>query len=249
MRPPIAYTSFTLPSRGMLYDGQIPDGKVELRKLTVGEEIIIQSNSVGLDLIGKLIDSCVKLPPGFDSQQLLVGDRLALLIAMRVHTFGAKYSYSYECAHCNAKNKATVNLDTDIKPREIKPDQTEPINVDLPDAGMKVGLRFLRGVDEVTISRVAKRVTLQSNDANDPSLLIRMALQLVEVDGEKIKTPNEREEFVKYLAMPDATKWRDAVDAVEPGVDLSITAECTACGRVNDMILPFSADFFRPSGG
>ena len=232
----------------MLYDGQIPDGKVELRKLTVGEEIIIQSNSVGLDLIGKLIDSCVKLPPGFDSQQLLVGDRLALLIAMRVHTFGAKYSYSYECSHCAAKNKATVNLDTDIKPREIRPDQTEPINVELPDASMKVGLRFLRGSDEVSIAKVAKRISLQSNDANDPSLLIRMALQLTEVDGEKVKAANEREEFVKFLTMPDAEKWRKAIDAVEPGVDLTITAECTACGRTNEMALPFSADFFRPSG-
>ncbi len=247
MKPPISYTSFVLPSRGALYEGRIPDGKVELRKLTVGEEIIIQSNSVGLDLIGKLIDNCVKLPLGFDSQQLLLGDRLALLIAMRVHTFGAKYAYSYPCRHCETSNKATVDLGVDIKPREIMPGQTEPITVTLPDAGVTVSLCFLRGKDETQVSRSARSLQMKSNDPNDPSLLTRMAIQLVAVDGEPIKTPAEKEEFVRFLTMPDAALWRQTIDDIEPGVDLGITAECRNCGGINEMALPFTADFFRPT--
>lgn len=245
MRPPIHYRTFNLPSHGVLYNGMMPEGAVEIRKLTVGEEMVIQSTTP--DIIGKLVDACVKMPDGVDASQLLIGDRLALFLALRVQTFGPKYSYSYECVHCGAKNKSSVDLSADVKPQYGSELLTEPFVVTLPDAECTVSLRFLRGTDEAIIAKTARATTMKSNDATDPSNLLRMALQLVAVNGEAVTQQSEREEFVKYLTLPDAKVWRDAIDAVEPGIDLTVTDTCATCAGTNKTQLPFTSEFFRPT--
>jgi hypothetical protein len=254
---PIGYMSVTLPSRGYLYGGKIPGGQVEVRKLTVGEELIIHSTSGGVDLIARLVKACVRMPNAFDPLELLATDRLALLIAMRVATFGPKYNYSYRCQSCGSNQKAEANLGTDLQEKLATDTLKEPIPVHLKDAQTTIGLRFLRGKDEAQVAAVSKKIALQSNDAVDTSVLTRMALQIVAIAEKEVgKDPEtgrdmlplaEREAFVRGLSIPDAEDFRDAIDTVEPGVDLKLNPDCKACGSQNEIYLPFSADFFRPT--
>lgn len=254
---PIGYMSVTLPSRGYLYGGKIPGGQVEVRKLTVGEELIIHSTAGGTDLIARLVKACVRLPNAFDPLELLATDRLALLIAMRVATFGPKYHYSYRCQSCGANQKAEADLGADLHEKAATSDLREPITVHLADCQTTIGLRLLRGKDEAQVAAVSKRIALQSNDAVDTSSLTRMALQVVAIAEKEVgpdpetgkeRLPlSERETFVRNLSIPDAEIMREAVDSVEPGVDLKLNPDCKSCGSQNEIYLPFSADFFRPT--
>lgn len=247
MTSPIGANAVILPSRGLFYDGKVPDGKVSIRKLTVGEDVILQSTTSGIDVIAKLVAACVTLPNGFQHDRLLVTDRLALLIALRIYTFGPKYTFSYKCQECGAANKSELNLAADLKTTMAKDDQKEPIEVDLTDCGKRVGLRFLRGYDEAQIARVARRLSLQNNDAGDPSIVTRMALQLVTIDGEPAGDLAVKEAFVKAMTMPDAQDWQNAVSDLSSGVGLLTHHDCSSCGSVNELGLPFTGEFFRPA--
>lgn len=242
----LGYAPVVLPSRGLLYGGKMPDGVAEIRKMTVGEEIILQSTVGGVALVSALIQACVKLPNGMAHGDLLIGDRLALLIALRVFTFGPQYAYSYNCQACGALTKAECHLGTDITEAPLTPGLVEPVDVRLEDAGVTASLRFLRGRDEDQVARVAKRTAMASNDVGDTSMITRMALQLVKIDGQDVPDLQARERFVRELTMPDGLAFRSALDDKEPRVNIGLTPECKACGSVNQLSLPFSLDFFRP---
>lgn len=243
----IGHAPLQLPSRGVLYGDKIPDGTVMVRKLTVGDEVLLQSGVGGSDMVSQLIQACVKLPPGITHGELLTADRLSILIGLRVHTFGPKYTFAYRCQACGAPQKADCNLGQEIKEKIADPSLAEPVEVRLQDADCTVGLRFLRGKDEDMVSKITKRTALQSNDVGDPSMITRMAIQLLTIDGKDAGDLPTRERFIKELSMPDGLDFREALDSREPGVDLRVTPECKACGAVNETMLPFGLEFFRPS--
>jgi len=244
----IGWVSLTLPSKGQLYGDQIPDGKIEIRKITTREEaILLSSGSRGVERIDAIINACSRLPNGFKHEDLLLQDRMAILLGLRTHTFGDGYQVPYQCASCKAHNKESVNITDDLELKEAPDELSEPVMVSLPDNGAMVGLRFLRGVDEERIAKHAKRVMMRSNDIADPSYIYRLALQIVTIDEQEEISIRDREAFVRDLSAADSAAMRNAIDEAEPGIDLRVFAECRSCGYPNEFALPFTADFFRPA--
>ncbi len=242
-------SQITLPSRGVLYADQVPEGKVLVRKMALREMQMLESGGGGIEKIGRIIEDCLTLPGGEKSmapKKLLLTDRLAVLLAIRTFTFGTQYNYTFRCRFCQATNKAEMNIAEELSQKMAPDDLKEPFEVILPDCGRTVGLRFLRGDDESRIAQSAKRMKLQSTDADDPSLLYRITAQLVNVDGVELKGA-EKEAFARGLSARDLLKVVQATDDKEPGVDLKIVATCRTCQGDNEMSMPFDAEFFRPS--
>ncbi len=259
-----------LPSRGLLNPhpengtSLIPDGEVQIRKLTTKEEsILLSQGAEGLERFDIILKNCTKMPNGVKPLDLLITDRMALVLALRTHTFGPHYSFNYKCQYCNQMSKYNLNILEELD--ENTPDSIadklftegkidsvddfkleEPFPVELLGAGKTVRLRFLRGHDEKKIASRAKRMMMQSNDPSDPSHIHRLSLQIVEVDGEKM-VQAEAERFIRSLEADDSARIRIAVDKIEPGIDIRVYPTCRACGATNEMGLPFSAEFFRPS--
>jgi len=244
----LGWTDYTLPSRGVLYDGKVPGGKVSLREMTAKQVNLLQAQGGGL--VGKLdaiIDTCCKLPDtGFDKRDLLLTDRFAILLALRTKSFGAHYEFKWRCRHCGAWSTAKVNIVEELDEKEGTEDTSEPIEIELPQAGVTVHCRFLRGRDEEVVARNAKRMRMQSNDDEDQSYLIRLAIQLVSKDGEEFTNILDRQRFIEGLVANDLYLLEDAVSAVEPGVDTKLYYECDTCAGDNEMRMPFTAEFFRP---
>lgn len=250
----------------------LPEGKVLLRKMTAHEESILMSQgSQGLDRIGKIVTNCVNIPgaQGEDGTKLtpadfLMTERMAILLALRALTFQTTwYSFTFRCQYCNQTAKATENL-ADLPERnpetiayklleegKIKSlDEftlAEPIEVNLTDSGHVLLVRFLRGTDEERIAKRSKRTRMASNDMGDQSHIYRLALQIVAVDDEDNWPDAKKEAFVRQLSAGDTARWRIAVDDKEPGLDLTVYPACNACGADNEMSLPFTAEFFRPT--
>ena len=245
------YITATLPSHGVLYGGdlpEIPGGKYEIRQLTAQEDsLIFQQGAPALDRINRVIDTCIKLPNGFDPQALLVADRMSILLTLRVISLGPQYSVPFKCQFCGKQSKSTLNIIEDLDNKGAPDDLHEPLDADLPDKGVLVSLRFMRGTDESRIMKRADRLMMQSNDMNDPSYFHRLALLIVAIGGDTAKSLGEREDFVRSLSLKDVTVLRNTIDKNEPGVDLRVYPTCRSCGATNELMMPFTAEFFRPS--
>jgi hypothetical protein len=267
----LGFTTATLPSRGVLYkdgdtgDDLLPGGEIQVRKLTAKEESILMNQGArGVERIAILLKNCTKLPSAkLTHDDLLITDRLAILLAMRTITFGPNYAFTFRCQFCGNTGKANVNIMDDLEertPEKIAEDLLlkgkiesvndfvleEPFDVPLDDCGKVVSLRFLRGTDETRIVKRSKRMAMQSNDPSDPSYLYRIALQIVAIDGESQNIATT-EAFVRDLTAGDTARIRLAVDDTEPGIDLKVFPTCPSCGGENERMMPFDAEFFRPS--
>lgn len=260
----IGWIPAKLPSRGILYDNKIPDGVVQLRKLTAREESILAAQgSEGLERMDLIIKNCVKLPNGYAHMDLLMTDRMSLLLSLRSITFGTHYSFTYKCSFCNATHKAEIDIHEELDentPESIamkmfekelieSPDDfalEEPIEVELPDCGKLLHVRFLRGSDESKIAKRSKRLRMQSNDPADESYIHRIALQIITIDGERDNLAMH-EMFVKRLTSLDTSTLRIKVDDLEPGIDLRVYPQCRSCNGVNEMAMPFGGEFFQPT--
>lgn len=243
-----------LPSRGVLYgltddEPAIPDGNVTIRKWTVQELTFLEMQAENpLERIRRVIDTCVTLPNAFPPEKLLISDRFAILLAQRVHSVGTPLmAFDYKCQFCGQVNyKVKGDIQQDFDERIAADDLVEPLLVHLPDAGKELGLRFLRGYDEAAVAKIAKRMRMASNDGSDPSNLLRIARQIVTVDGEKMHE-KEKDIMLRGFTASDILKVSRVLDAAEPGIDTTFHPTCTHCGADSEVEMPFSAEFFRPT--
>lgn len=243
----LGWMDYTLPSRGVLYGGKLPEGRISLRPMTAKQQALLQTQGGGV--IGKLdalIETCCKLPNGFARAELLLTDRLAILLALRTKTFGPEYSFQWRCKHCGEFNTAKIDIVKELEETVAPADLKEPIEVALPQADCIVEMRFLRGTDEETLLRNAKRLKMQSNDNDDGSYLMRVAMQLVSKDGEQFTNILDKRKFVENLSAADLVLLEDEVNDREPGIDLRLYLDCAKCSGTNEMGLPFTGEFFRP---
>ena len=113
-----------LPSKGLLYpkDNPLSSGKVEMKYMTAKEEDILTTQSyikqgVVLDKLFKalIVSNGDGMPVKYDD--ILVGDKNAVMIAARVLGYGKDYEIEVE-SPSGVKQKETIDL-TDIKDKEF----------------------------------------------------------------------------------------------------------------------------------
>ena len=85
----------TLPSKGLLYpqDSPLRKGTIEMKYMTAREEDILTNQnyiSKGI-VIDKLLQSLIVTPINYD--ELLVGDKNAILVASRILGYGSDYTF------------------------------------------------------------------------------------------------------------------------------------------------------------
>lgn len=259
---PKAWVNLTLPSHGIFYkDGLgkelIPDGAIQIRKLTVDEMSKLQSQ--GMDMmqrISAILRAASKIPNGFSADKLLLTDRQAILLWQRVISLGPSYTFTYRCPGCKSTVKHTTNIVADLEettPEEVRiklkgEEPVEPFTVELPDERVKVTCRFLRGEDEIEIIKRSKKGKMQSLDQSDPSSVIRMALVITHVNGEEWDT-RRKEQMIRAMTIGDSLRIEHAVEKRETGIDTTVYPTCNTCGYdlSDGVALPFGNEFFRPS--
>jgi len=150
-----------LPSSGIYYGW--PDGVVMVRPMgQMAEKVLatqrLAQSGQSMDL---LFQECVKFPIGFDSGDLLLGDRVFLLYYLRGITHGNMYEFAITCPSPNCGDGggsvSTHTYDLNELARTVTwanpANGVEPFKVQLPylskvtGRDVSVGVRFLRGVD------------------------------------------------------------------------------------------------------
>jgi len=165
----IPWEKTVLPSLGVYYDGQIPNGEVEVRAWGINTDKILATQRLAQtgQALDYVIKNCVRLPNEFDHMNLLVGDRVFLLYYLRGITYGNMYEFLVECSNEDCTNVWTETYDLNLLASTImRPNPelgSEPFKVTLPymsklastEMGEKinfwVGVRLLRGYDLAAI--------------------------------------------------------------------------------------------------
>lgn len=247
----LAFVPVVLPSKGLLYGPnaviktpEMPGGTVQIRKMTIREdEILASSGGSPVTRLNKLIANTTKLPTGFDPDLLLTDDRVFLLLALRTHSYGPNYEVQFNCRFCRSANKQTVDVVQQLKEVPLSEDVIEPFEVKLPDAGVTVGLRMMRGVDDAEAIKSAK-VSQARGTAGTP-IQDQIRRLLVTIDGET-SDPLVKLSLVQNLTASDLRLIRQATEKLDFGVDFEVTLTCNRCEQPNLMDMPFGTDFFRP---
>ena len=141
----VPYDILELPSQGLLYPNK--KSKVKVEFLTAYDENVLTSPNILNS--GKLIDVLIERKVkdlGFDHNLLLEGDRMAIVLFLRVSAFGEKYIQPV----INPKNNKLVEGEIDLttlknKPLTVKPDENGLFDFTLPKSNRTVNFRLLTG--------------------------------------------------------------------------------------------------------
>ena len=142
-----------LPSKGLLYpkESALSSGKIEIKYMTAKEEDILTSVNLiqkGV-VIEKLLESLI-VDKSIKVNDLLIGDKNAVLIASRILAYGKEYEVDVE------GRKVEVDLTT-LKDKfideSIVTNGANEFEFELPATKRKVTFKFLTSGDEKEIDK------------------------------------------------------------------------------------------------
>jgi hypothetical protein len=253
-----------IPSRGDFYkEGHPLHGKdaIEIRHMTAREEDILTSKSllkkgVALD---KVIQSVI-VDRSINIDELLVGDKNAIMVYTRMYAYGAEYKTNIACPSCGSHCKHTFNLedyklqhpdddkmdeDGTVLEKEWTKTEKNTFLVTLPKTQIKAELKLMTGKDERWLaSLMQKKRRTNKAGSTDPSLVDQMKRFIVSLNN--VKDEVQINEFIRYMPALDSRYLRSVYALLTPGMDLSQEFDCPFCSFETDMEVPFSAEFFWP---
>jgi hypothetical protein len=240
-----------LPSAGKVYSSDTTlhnQEVIEIRPMTAREEDILMSRALIKKgtVISELIKACL-IDRSFNPQDLLVGDRNALMVAIRITGYGPDYEAEIECGECNNKGKHSFNLtELPIKRLEVDPVAMgmNAFEFVLPRTRKKVLFKFPTGKDEeeiLALSEKQKKLGL----ATESSVTTSLQQAIISIDGveDRFKISN----FIKMMPASDSLALRNYIRENEPGVTMKQETTCPSCGAQEEVNMPLGVSFLWPS--
>jgi len=228
-----------LPSKGLLYPegSELAKGTLEMKYMTAKEEDILTNQSYIQKgtVLDKLMKSLIVSKINYDD--LLIGDKNAIMVAARILGYGKDYSFSI------LGEDHTVDLSTlENKPlnEELFKDGENNFEFTLPHSGNKVTFKLLTHKDEQNISRELEGLKKINKD-NSPELTTRLKYLITSVEG-KTESKDIREFVDNYLLARDSRALREYIKEIQPDVELTFFPEGSN-DRVN---IPIGVSFFWP---
>jgi len=230
-----------LPSKGLIYpeDNPLSSGTIEMKYMTAKEEDILSNQSYIQN--GTVLDKLLKslIVSKIDYNELIVGDKNAVMIAARILGYGKDYEFEYK------GEKVSVDLST-LENREFDEKAiTRGVNefsFTLPNSGAIITYKLLTHKDETAITNELNGLK-KINKNSDPSVSTRMKYMILSVNGDS-ERKTVREFVDNYFLASDARAFRQHVREVQPDVDLKVTVELSSGEEAID--LPIGVTFFWP---
>jgi len=235
----------TLPSKGLLYPKESPlsKGEIEMKYMTAKhEDILTNANYIRQ---GTVLDKLLKelIVTDVDYNQLLVGDKNALLIAARILGYGKDYTINY------GGKEVTVDLTTlenkNVDYSLFKAGENE-FTFNLPNSGNVVTFKLLTHGDEQKIEAEIKGLQ-KINPNSSTDLTTRLKHMITSVNGDR-DVKSVRDFVDNALLAPDARALRKYYITVSPDINMKfIPQDEDYVGEGID--IPVSLNFFWPDSG
>ena len=232
-----------LPSKGHFYfDGHpLSSGKVEIKYMTAKEEDILTSQN--LIQQGTVIDTLLQaliMDKTINVNDLLIGDKNAIMVAARILGYGKEYEFEYE------GKEQEVDL-SKLNPKKIDfKKMTRGVNefsFELPTSKRTITFKLLTGNDE---SKINKEVIARQKISKDLSsqLTTRFKHMILSVDG------NTEQSYIinfvenEFLSR-DSLAFRQYINDITPDMDMTVKVT-NSSGEEIEVTIPVTVRFFWP---
>ena len=234
-----------LPSNGLLYPKGSPlsTGKIEIKYMTAKEEDILTSANLirqGV-VVEKLLESLI-VDKSIKVDELLIGDKNAVLIASRILAYGKEYEVEVE------GQKIEVDL-TKLKDKKL--DESVVTNganefeFELPATKRKLTFKMLTSGDEKVIDEEIKGY--EKIHGIGYELTTRLKHQIISVDGDSKKASINSFVDNEFLSR-DSIAFRTHVSEIMPDVDMTSTFTDSE-GNEKEFTVPMTVTFLWPNAG
>ena len=227
-----------LPSKGLLYPEGNPlaEGKVEMKYMTAKEEDILTNQAYikqGI-VLDKLLQSLIVTKINYDD--LIVGDKNALMVASRVLGYGKDYDFVYD------DESYVIDLSTienKVFDESLIKKGINEFSYTLPNSGNLVTFKILTAGDDKKIDAELAGLKKINKDSS-PELTTRLKYIITSVNGDR-EAKTIREFVDNHLLARDSRLLREYIRQVQPDVDLTFT---TTSGE--EVAIPVNLSFFWP---
>jgi hypothetical protein len=230
-----------LPSKGLLYAKESPlsSGTIEMKYMTAKEEDILTNQNFITNgtVIDKLLQALI-VDKSINYNDLLVGDKNALLVAARILGYGADYEFDYQ------GEKVTVDL-TQIKNKDL----SDNLNIEgknefsytTPNTETLLTFKLLTHGDENKIEREVKGLK-KINKESSAELSTRLKYIILSVNGSTEQ--QDIRSFVdnRFLAR-DSRAFRKHIADIMPDADIRFYPDG---GSEEGVQIPIGIGFFWP---
>lgn len=246
---PFATEIITLPSQGLVYPENNPlaKGEITMKLLTAKEEDILTSTNLirkGI-VLDKLLESII-VDSDVNINDLVIGDKNAILIASRILAFGPEYKVTVNDPQENEPVEVSVDM-SKLNTKEIdesKLNRKNEYDFILPKSGVSIKFKLMTHGDEVAVSKdieASLKVLKQGND-----IQARYRRLIVEVNGNR--DAGYISNFVaNQLLAADSKALRKYMNEISPDIDLSFDYTSPFTGETEALKVPIGVDFFYPS--
>ena len=235
----------TLPSKGLLYPKESPlaKGEIEMKYMTAKEEDILTNANYLKNgtVIDKLLQALIITQINYND--LLIGDKNAILVAARVLGYGKDYAVNYNGTETiidlTQLNEKTVD-------ESLFKAGVNEFTFTLPKSENIVTFKLLTHGDEQKIDAEIKG--LQKVNPNvSTDLTTRMKYIITSINGDRDQK-NIRDFIDTYLLAPDARALRQYYNQISPDIDMKYKPnDENYVGEGID--IPIGLNFFWPDSG
>ena len=227
-----------LPSKGLLYaeDSPLRSGTIEMKYMTAKEEdILTNQNYIQKGtVIDKLLQSLI-VDKNVKYNELLVGDKNALLVAARILGYGKDYEFTYLGEKVNVDLSAVQNKPLDES--KIKDGKNE-FEFVTPATGDTLTFKLLTHGDELSVQREIDGLK-KINKESSAELSTRLKYMILAVNGDdKAVRPYVDNQFLAR----DSREFRKYVNEIQPDVDLKFYPD----GAEEGVDIPIGITFLWP---
>jgi len=235
-----------LPSQGLIYpkDSPLSNGTIEIKYMTAREEDILTSANLikrGI-VVEKLLEALI-IDKSIKVDDLLIGDKNAVLIAARILAYGKEYNVEYD------GQQLVVDLTTlkDKKLDETKVSKgVNEFEFELPATKRKITFKLLTSGDENEIEKEVKGYE-KVGDGIGYQFTTRLKHQIVSIDGDTKKASINSFVDNEFLSR-DSIAFRTHTNNIMPDVDMTSTYT-DSVGNEKEFTVPMTVTFLWPSAG
>jgi len=239
-----SYEIISFPSKGLFYQHGISEVNVEY--MTSKDEDLLTTPS--LIQSGTVLDLLLKRKiktNGIHPEELLAGDRNAIILFLRTSSYGSDYTVQVTDPRTNIPFESKVDL-LKLKYKEIRetPDEHGHFTVELPMRKKTVIIKLLTSGEENTIFKKAESIKEAYGNEYSEYNTMKLKSHVVAINDKTDRSYIDK--FVDAMPALDAYTIRKKIMDVSPDVDMEYEFT-TKDGYKFKANLNVGVDFFFPN--
>jgi hypothetical protein len=237
-----------LPSKGLIYPESSPlsSGTIELKYMSAKEEDILTNQNFiqkGI-VIDKLLQSMI-VDKKIDYNELILGDKNAILVAARILGYGAEYEVEITDKY-GKKIPTKINL-SQLENKSIKEELftkgKNSFDFILPQSKVNVTFKLLNHKDEMEIEKEIQGLKKAfPNESFD--ITTRLKHQIISINGDS--SAEKVRYFVDNMLLTDSRALRKYIAEIMPDLDMTFSYEDSKGDIVEGVSIPMNINFLWP---